>query len=179
MEFHPQKCLVLKVSNKRNLIKFNYHIHNTLLKETDSAKYLGVNIDSKLKWTKHLDQTSHKANNILSFLKRNLNNCPTHIKAQCYNALVRPILEYGCVVWDPHHRSDIDRLEKIQKRAARFATNNYNFEHGGTKANMEKLGWKPLEERRAAVKVNMFFKARVGVIGRVRFNYLSIIRPIP
>ena len=127
MEFHPQKCLVLKVSNKRNLIKFNYHIHNTLLKETDSAKFLGVNIDSKLKWTKHVDQTIYKANNILSFLKRNLNNCPTHIKAQCYNALVRPILEYGCVVWDPHHRSDIDRLEKIQKRAARFATNNYNF----------------------------------------------------
>ena len=69
-----------------------------------------------------------------------------------------PILEYGCAVWDPHHETDIENLEKIQKRAARFITGNYNFEHGSTKYNMKELNFKPLKERRAIIKLNIFYK---------------------
>ena len=65
--------------------------------------------------------------------------------------LVRPILEYGSCVWDPHYNKDIDNFEKVQKRAARFVTGNYKMETGNTRVNMNKLGWKPLQERRAGL----------------------------
>ena len=67
-------------------------------------------------------------------------------------------------MWDPHCQTDILELEKIQKRAARFVTNNYTFEAGNTQKNMLELGWKPLEERRAHIKVNTFQKARMGLL---------------
>ena len=51
--------------------------------------------------------------------------------------MVRPSAEYGCQVWDPHYQTDIQFLEKIQKRGARFATNNYNMEHGNTEKNLK------------------------------------------
>ena len=50
MEFHPDKCQVLTITNKKQTIRSEYTIHNQLLKATDSAKYLGVIIDDKLKW---------------------------------------------------------------------------------------------------------------------------------
>ena len=52
MEFHPGKCQLLRITNKIEPIKATYFIHDTPVSETDSAKYLGVVIDTKLKWTK-------------------------------------------------------------------------------------------------------------------------------
>ena len=164
MEFHPQKCQVLRITNKSNIIKNTYKIHDFPLEETNSAKYLGIVIDSKLTWKEHITSTSKKSNKVLAFLRRNLSNCPRNVKADCYKTLVRPILEYGCAVWDPHHKNDIESLEKIQKRAARFVTGNYDLHHSSTKFNMSKLQWKPLEERRACNKLNLLYKSRKGFI---------------
>jgi len=177
MEFHPQKCQLLRITNKRKFIHSQYNIHNVILEETCSAKYLGVTIDSKLRWKKHYSHIVKKANNVLSFLQRNLNNCPPHIKDKCYKALVRPILEYGSVVWDPHFKTDVLSLEKVQKRAGRFVSGNYKLESGNTKTNMLNLKWKPLEERRAQSKLILFFKAKHGIVeipvDNLSFNYTS------
>jgi hypothetical protein len=42
------------------------------------------------------------------------------IKEQAYNTLVRPLVEYASPVWDPHHQTDIRKLESVQRRVARF-----------------------------------------------------------
>ena len=42
--------------------------------------------------------------------------------------LVRPILEYVSPDWDPHGIVVQEEVEKVQNRAARFVTGNYNFE---------------------------------------------------
>ena len=44
--------------------------------------------------------------------------------------MVRPILEYGSSVWDPHTDKLQEELEKVQNRAARFVTRNYVYETG-------------------------------------------------
>ena len=105
-----------------------------------------------------------KANQVLAFLRRNINTCPMHVKNYCYNSLVRPILEYGCVVWDPYYEQEKDRLEKVHKRAARFVTGNYILQSGNNKINMQKLGWETLEEIRARIKVQTIFKAKQKLI---------------
>jgi len=63
----------------------------------------------------------------LDFLHRNLKCCPAHMKASCYKSLVVPIIEYGSTVWDPHLQKDINKVEKIQRRAARFVKNDYSW----------------------------------------------------
>ena len=101
---------------------------------------------------------------MLSFLERNFNKCPKNVKEQCYFALVRPILDYGCCAWDPHKVTQIRKLERLNKRAARFVTGNYTKEHGETNKNMETLGWPPLEERRAKIKLTMLFKIQKDLV---------------
>ena len=51
------------------------------------------------------------------------------MKDAAYKGMVRPILEYGSSVWDPHP-DKLQELEKVQNRAARFVTRNYVYETG-------------------------------------------------
>ena len=101
---------------------------------------------------------------ILSLLKRNFHFCSTSVKSKCYTTLIRPIVDYGCEVWDPHFQTDIDFIEKIQKRAARFATNNYCMESGNSFKNLSSLNFDTLENRRSKIKLTTFQNARLGNI---------------
>ena len=47
------------------------------------------------------------------------------------------------------------------------------MEHGQTRINMQKLGWKPLEEHRAINKLNILFKAKCGLMD-VKVNHLKV-----
>ena len=164
MEFHPGKCEMLRITNikKPNQIKTDYKIHSTTLATTNAAKYLGVTIDPSLQWNKHHSNIIAKANSTLAFLRRNISSCPRQIKNTCYKTFVRPVLEYGCCVWDPYHENQIQDLEKIQKRAARFVTGNFDFTHGSTARNLAELEWPTLAERRAKIKLNILHKAKLG-----------------
>ena len=51
MEFNPDKCEAISITNKRKPIKAIYSIHGNTLKHVKCAKYLGVSIDNKLAYT--------------------------------------------------------------------------------------------------------------------------------
>ena len=40
-------------------------------------------------------------------LKRNIYYCNSNVKSIAYKTLVRPLLEYGSTIWDPHFDTDI------------------------------------------------------------------------
>ena len=48
------------------------------------------------------------------------------MKEAAYKETVHPFLEYGSSNWDPHTQKLKDELEKVQNRAARFVTRNYD-----------------------------------------------------
>uniref|UniRef100_A0A8C4WX16 Reverse transcriptase domain-containing protein n=1 Tax=Eptatretus burgeri TaxID=7764 RepID=A0A8C4WX16_EPTBU len=62
MEFHPSKCQVFHITNKQKVVLQSYNIHDHTLAEVNSAKYLGVHIDSKLNFNTHMDATVKKGN---------------------------------------------------------------------------------------------------------------------
>ena len=164
MEFHPGKCQHLRITNKIKPIDSQYRIHGITIEKTESAKYLGIVIDSNLKWKQHYKEVSKKTNGVLALLRRNFSKCSVDVKSKCYRTLVRPRLEYGCQVWDPGYQVDIDHLEKIQKRGTRFVTGNYKMESGNSEKNLSSLGYDTLEERRLKNKIIIFQKARLKLI---------------
>ena len=123
MRFQPVKCNMMQLTNKRiNKIEASYTLEGTVLENVDSIKYLGVTITNDLKWNTHINNICTKANRTLGFLRRNLFSCPQDVKEAAYKGLVRPVLEYGSSVWDPHTKCLQEELEKVQNRAARFVT---------------------------------------------------------
>ena len=77
---------------------------------------------------------------MLSFFERNIHKCPRHVKENCFNLLVRPLVEPASSVGDPHKQTQIDKFEKINTRAARFINGNRIFAHGNTEQNFSLLG---------------------------------------
>ena len=67
------------------------------LETVDEAKYLGVGVTltKDLDWGKHVDNITKKANMSLAFLKMNIIVSSPTIKGVVYNAMVRPLVEYG------------------------------------------------------------------------------------
>ena len=126
MEFNPSKCEFLRITNKKNPIVFNYCIEAVPIAQVAHTKYLGVTISSNLSWNEHVQRITNKAKQVDNFLYRNLRECPTHIKCNCFKIMVRPIIEYAASVWDPHTLLNINRLESIQRTAARFCFNDFS-----------------------------------------------------
>ena len=157
MEFHPQKCQILHITNKRQALRQPYNIHGHILEEVESAKYLGVNIHHKLNWNTHINQVVKKANNTRAFLQRNIYQCPRKTKDLCYKTLVRPQMEYASIIWDPYTANNISNLEMVQRRAARFVTGDYH-RTSSVSTMLHQLQWQTLQERRAVNKVIMMYR---------------------
>ena len=157
MAFHPDKCTVLTVSQKKNPFKHDYILHNHKLELVSSAKYLGITLQANLKWSKHTDNIIANGNKSLGFLKRNLKTSCQNIKTQAYLALVRPKLEYSCSVWDPHTVEQTSKIEMVQRRAARYVCNRYHNISSPTDM-INTLNWPTLQERRTRTRLIMFYK---------------------
>ena len=58
----------------------------------------------------------------------------------------------------PHYKRDIDAIDKIQRRAARFVKKDYSGESSVTEIiDHEELGWKDLGNRRREARLLMIF----------------------
>lgn len=149
------KCCHVRFTRKRNICQSTYTLHGETVNVKKEAKYLGVLFSDDLRWLSHVNYVTGKASRTLGFLRRNFSRAPQSLKQTLFFSCVKPILEYACVVWDPSQQYLIDKIERIQNRAARFVTNNYNF-RSSVSAIKNDLQWKSLAVRRKYLRLNFF-----------------------
>ena len=109
-----------------SLITKNYKLNGVSLAETSSTTYFGVELSADMKWNTHVKKTAAKGNQMLGVLRRNLKNCPRNLKDLAYKSILRPKLEYASSVWVPYTAENINKLEEVQRRSARFVCNKYS-----------------------------------------------------
>ena len=114
-----------------------------------------------MKWNQHIFKLTAKANRTLGFIRRNLSSCSRHLKFLAYKTLIRPLLEYSSSVWDPFTQLLIDRIEAVQRRAARFIMKNYS-RFSSVSEMLDELELEPLSTRRVIDRLVNFHKAREG-----------------
>lgn len=156
MEFHPDKCQVLTISRKKNTINHPYHLNGHSLTHVEKAKYLGITIQSDMRWNHHIQNITAKASRTLGFLKRNLQINSVALKSTAYKALVRPHLEYATSIWNPSTKRETDKIEMVQRRAARYATNRYR-DKSSVGDMLHQLQWPTLAERRKHQRLTLFY----------------------
>ena len=104
--------------------------------------YLGILFDSKMSFSPHINQVISKATRMLNFVKRNLYRCSAETKSLAYTSIVRPLLEYGSAVWDPYLQKNMQSIEMVQRRAARWVKSDYRYDSSVT-SMLADLRWPP------------------------------------
>lgn len=156
MKLNPKKCVHMCFTKKKKKIESHYRIENNLISNESTFKYLGVTLSSDCSWNAHVDDVIVRAGRALNFIQRNLKCSQPDLKKTAYLTCVRPILEYACAVWDPSQSTLIDKLEKIQNRAARFVLDRYGRRESCTKMKCE-LNWELLSARRKKLRLKFLF----------------------
>ena len=163
MRFNVSKCYLMSIHRSKHPYSSHYKLDNHILEQVEENPYLGLTIHKSLKWASHINKISNKANSVLGFIKRNLKHANRDLKELAYISLVRSILEYSSTVWDPFYQKDIDRLERVKRRAARFVLNDYKPLSSVT-SMVSQIGWKPLAERRREHHLSLLYKIIIGLV---------------
>ena len=155
--FNPTKTEALLFSRKLNkpqhppLLMQNYQIA-----EVNTHKHLGLYLSNDCTWHHHINYIKDKAwfrINIMRKLKFKLDRKSLEI---IYTTFIRPILEYGDVIWDNCTQYEKLELEKIQNEAARIATGTTKLV--SLNSLYKEICWETLETRRNNHKMTLFYK---------------------
>ena len=179
MQFNVNKCSILQLSKHHHKSSFPYSMSGKLLKIVKQHSYLGIQIDHHLSWNSQVDYVCSKAMRLIGFLQRNLRNCSKELKELSYKQFVLPILEYASTVWDPYHLCNVNKIEMIQHRAARFVLGcpwRKDFRDSIT-SMLSLLGWPSLQLRRKCARLTLLFKLLHNFLV-ISPEYLPVLSPV-
>ena len=83
------------------------------------AKFLGVIIDEKLTWTKHVKTVKSKMSRYIGVLCKIKSYLPLSSRIQIYHSLIQSHVNYCCLVWGFSSRSNIESIFSVQKKGIR------------------------------------------------------------
>ena len=87
-------------------------------------------MQSDLKVDKQCSKAANEANKRLGMIHRNFKCKAKKVILPLYKSIVRPHLDYCVQAWRPHYRKDVDKLEKVQRRATKMVEGleGYSYE---------------------------------------------------
>ena len=109
----------------KHKLEYNVNIRNVILPSEDSVKLLGVHIDYRLDFNKHISETCSKAGRQLSALGRLSNVLNVNEKLLLFECFILSHFNFCPAVWHCCSISDMKKIEKIQKRALSHVFNDY------------------------------------------------------
>jgi len=131
------------------------------IKQVNSTTSLGVTIDCNLSWKEHIEKLSRKIASAIGALKRIRPFVHQSILHLIFKSLVQPHFEYCNIVWGNCGKTLLDKLQKLQNRAARVLTfSNYD---ANAEELIEKLGWSTIKVQIQKQKAILTFKALHGL----------------
>ena len=96
---------------------FTVNVNANDLERVYKFKYLGVILDPCLTWNEHIEHIGNKISSRLGMLRRARKVIPKVACITLFNAMVLPLFDYCCCVWDGCGQGNKNYLDRLLKRA--------------------------------------------------------------
>jgi len=115
------KCSSISFYRNKSPLNIVYNSDNYHLPKVDSIKDLVIIFSSSLSFTAHIQSITIKATQSLVFIIRHIRDFNNVVLLKTlYFALVRSILKYCSILWNPYQLVRINKIKRVQDKFLRF-----------------------------------------------------------
>ena len=121
-----ESCFFSKKIAHRHQPQNNIKILNEEIAWKDSVKYLGLHLDKRLTFCKHIDETIIKCERLIRMLYPLINRnsyLSIHNKLLIYKLYFRPIFCYASPVWNSCAEIHFSKLQRLQNKVIKMILN--------------------------------------------------------
>ena len=122
-----------------------YASNNTPIYSSEVVRDLGLFIDNKLNWNKHISTIVQKSKQLCGWICSVFYSRESDVMLTLFRSLIRTRLEYCCEIWNPHLLKDIRRIEQVQRS---FTVKINGMREIDYWSRLEKLKIRSLQRRR-------------------------------
>jgi len=165
-----KKCSTVHFGNTNP--RLNYCLQNNELDEHTCERDLGVIIDEHLTFQSHIDATVKKARRLAGLMFHSTQYHGKEVILPIYKCIIRPVLEYASVVWNPSLIKQIKQLESVQRYVTKRISGCSSLSYT---QRLSSLGLPRLDTRRAFFDLVEMFKVVNGltvVSNRIKLTFL-------
>ena len=161
MEFNVAKSHVLEMGRSENRPVGVYRMGDEVeLKKVTNEKDLGVIMQGDSQPESHINKIFRETYNLIRNIGLAFHYMDGEIMKKLISTIIRPRLEYAGVVWSPHKKKHIKKLERLQRIATKMVPGL------GEKSYEERLmalGLTTLEQRRERGDLIQIYKLMNGM----------------
>ena len=120
-----------------------------------------------LSWNLHTDSISKKLVFIISRLSRLKPVLPSQILMYIYTSIIQPKIDYAISIWGyrPTTAHNINKVQRLQNRAARILTGNFDYVNTRSIDLVKNLGLMNVTQKRDYIMIiMMLFKSIHGLV---------------
>ena len=114
------QLIIFKSAAKRIPDNIVLNLDSCMIKAQPQVKLLGVTLDNHLTMKDHISTTVNTCNGLLGVMRRTTHVMPRDLTKLFYMAMVRSHLEYASSLLIPVAKSHLEKLDIIQRKAARI-----------------------------------------------------------
>ena len=115
-----------KFNDNKYINNFVLHINGNIINRVRYYKFLGITIDEKLNWKKHINNIANKLSKVVSIIHKLKYSLTIKSLKLIYNTFFLPHLNYCNTVWSTTYIYNLNRLIIIQNKAIRTIFNISN-----------------------------------------------------
>ncbi len=143
----------------------------------DHTRHLGVHLDSRLNFSKHITEAIRSATKGLSLMKYLSKYVSRRVLDLCYKLYVRPHLDYGDVIYHNQREDLMNLVEQVQYKAALIVSGCWQ---GTSRIKLyDELGWESLADRRWGRRMTLYYKIVNGLTPAYLFEHVPPEAPRP
>ena len=123
---HPAKTQTITFTNRTALLNRPLTLKGEVLTISRTVKYLGITLDRRLTWGPHIQAAAKKGSQAIGIaypLVGRDSALSLANKVLLYKQVIRPTFTYGSLVWGTAAPTHILKLQRVQNKFTRVATN--------------------------------------------------------